>query len=137
MSPPDRQEDCGHDNPLARFQAVPPVPMWIFDQQTLQFLDVNDEAVAVYGYSRPEFLRMTILDIRPIEDVSKIVAKTMHPRNRGPSAHELWRHRAKNGAEFEVEINTMELLYEGRAAELVVVKPTRSSTDLSTAATCP
>jgi PAS domain S-box-containing protein len=101
--------------------------MWIFDQQTLQFLDVNDEAVAVYGYSRLEFLRMTILDIRPVDDVSKILAKTVHPANRGPSTHEVWRHRAKNGTEFEVEINSVGMLYEGRPAELVVVTPMQGS----------
>jgi PAS domain S-box-containing protein len=102
--------------------------MWIFDRQTLQFLDVNDEAVAVYGYSRLEFLGMTILDIRPVDDVSKILAKTMHPANRGPTTRGVWRHRAKNGTEFEVEINSVEMLYEGRPAELVVVTPMGGST---------
>ena len=46
-----------------------PDPMWIYDRETLRFLDVNDAAIAKYGYSRDEFLAMTIKDIRPKEEV--------------------------------------------------------------------
>ncbi len=42
-----------------------PQPIWIFDRKSLRFIDVNDEAVRHYGYSREEFLNMTLLDIRP------------------------------------------------------------------------
>ncbi|HMW03176.1 MAG TPA: response regulator, partial [Acidobacteriota bacterium] len=42
-----------------------PQPMWVYDLHTLKFLDVNESALRVYGYSREEFSRMTILDIRP------------------------------------------------------------------------
>jgi len=46
-----------------------PLPKWIFDIETLQFLLVNDAACEHYGYTREEFLSMTIKDIRPIEDI--------------------------------------------------------------------
>ena len=46
-----------------------PYPMWISDQRTLRFLQVNDAAVKAYGYSREEFLRMAVSDIRPEEDI--------------------------------------------------------------------
>ena len=42
-----------------------PHPMWVYDRKTLAFLDVNEAAIAKYGYSRQEFLKMTIVDIRP------------------------------------------------------------------------
>ena len=46
-----------------------PTPMWVFDHETLAFLEVNDAAVQHYGYSREEFLGMKLSDIRPPEDV--------------------------------------------------------------------
>jgi PAS domain S-box-containing protein len=49
-----------------------PHPMWVYDVDTLAFLAVNDAAVHHYGYSREEFLAMTIKDIRPREDLSKL-----------------------------------------------------------------
>jgi PAS domain S-box-containing protein len=49
-----------------------PQPMWVFDIETLRFLEVNDAAIRHYGYSRDEFLSMTILDILPPEDAPGI-----------------------------------------------------------------
>jgi len=46
--------------------------MWAFDVETLRFLEVNDAAVLSYGYSRAEFLSMTVLDIRSPEDVPRL-----------------------------------------------------------------
>jgi hypothetical protein len=60
--------------------------MWIFDQATLAFLDVNDAAIQHYGYLRHEFLSMTILDIRPMEDVPALLKSTMHPAKLGASS---------------------------------------------------
>ena len=51
-----------------------PHPMWVFDAETLAFLDVNEAAVQHYGYSRGEFLAMRITDIRPSEDVGDLMA---------------------------------------------------------------
>ena len=41
------------------------MPMWTFDRDTLRFVAVNDAAVRHYGYTRDEFLAMTLADIRP------------------------------------------------------------------------
>ena len=51
-----------------------PHPMWVYDVESLKFLTVNDAAVAHYGYSREEFLAMTIMDIRPVEDIGPVTA---------------------------------------------------------------
>ena len=51
-----------------------PLPMWVYDAQTLRFLAVNDAAVRHYGYSREEFLAMAITDIRPAEEVQQLLA---------------------------------------------------------------
>ena len=50
-----------------------PTPMWVYDAETLAFLAVNDAAVRHYGYSREEFLAMTIKDIRPPEDIPRML----------------------------------------------------------------
>ena len=75
-------------------------PMWIFDRETLVFLDVNEAAVQQYGYSRKEFLAMKIVDIRPAEDVPELLRQTHFPRPRGASTGEQWRHRTRNGSYF-------------------------------------
>lgn len=97
-------------------------PMWIFDQTTLTFLSVNEAAIRHYGYSRQEFLSMTILDIRPREDVPALLMTTMHPAKVGPAHGASWRHRNKDGAVFPVRIHSEELTFHGRRAELVLVQ---------------
>src|SRR3569833_216549 len=49
-----------------------PQPMWVFDMDTLRFLNVNDAAATQYGYTREEFLSMTIRDIRPANELEKM-----------------------------------------------------------------
>ena len=99
--------------------------MWIFDQETLDFLAVNDAAVQKYGYSRDEFLRMTILDIRPLEDIPKFLRSAVHPSHRGPSLQETWLHLTKFGTVIPVEITSYEITFEGRRAEVVQVSDLR------------
>ena len=96
-----------------------PHPLWVYDSKTLAFLDVNQSAVRSYGYSRDEFLSMSIKDIRPQEDVSALlesVAKTPD----GAESAGAWRHRKKNGALIDVEVTSHSLWFSDRAARLVV-----------------
>ncbi|MBX2997771.1 MAG: PAS domain S-box protein [Caldilineaceae bacterium] len=96
-----------------------PLPMWIYDLETLAFLAVNDAAVDKYGYSREAFLAMTIRDIRPTEDLPLLdqdLSTTTRPLNYAGE----WRHRRRDGTVFPVEITSHQLTYEGRAARLVV-----------------
>ena len=95
--------------------------MWVFDRATLAFLEVNEAAVATYGYSREEFAAMTIADIRPPEDVSTLLAHMGESRGpRRDSGH--WRHRLRDGTIIDVEVISHLLQYEGRAAALVVAQ---------------
>ena len=77
-----------------------PHPMWVFDLGTLAFLAVNDAAVRKYGYSRDEFLRMTIKDIRPPEDVPRLLANVAAVHG-GLDDAGTWRHRTKDGRLLE------------------------------------
>ncbi len=98
-----------------------PLPMWVYDTETLRFLAVNPAAVGAYGYSADEFLAMTILDIRPPEDEAAVrkSAATRFPgfRHSGP-----WRHRTKAGAEIEVELTSHGITFAGRPARLVLAR---------------
>jgi PAS domain S-box-containing protein len=96
-----------------------PWPMWIYDCQTLRFLDVNDAAVKTYGYSREQFLAMTVADIRPEEDVSTFL-KSASKRHEGYNAAGVWRHRFKDGRTILVEIVAFEFENAGHQEELVL-----------------
>jgi PAS domain S-box-containing protein len=102
-----------------------PEPMWIFDQQTLAFREVNAAAIQKYGYSRDEFLEMTILDIRPPGDVPKLLRSAAHPHNRHSSHDEKWSHLEKNGTVIPVSITSYEIVFEGRPGELVLAHDLR------------
>lgn len=98
-----------------------PLPMWVYDRNTLDFLDVNEAAVDQYGYSRDEFLSMRITDIRPPEDVPRLLEHVK--QDRLPLQHGgLWRHRYKNGDIVNVEITSHWLDFAGHDAVLVVAQ---------------
>ncbi|MGV3707696.1 MAG: PAS domain S-box protein [Gemmatimonas sp.] len=99
--------------------AANPMAMWIYDQSTLRFLEVNDAAIARYGYNREEFLAMTIREIRPPEDVERLLRTISIPRDKWQDAGS-WRHRRKSGEIIDVEITSHEIPYEDRAAVLVI-----------------
>ena len=95
-----------------------PLPLWVYDLSTLQFLDINDVACARYGYSRQEFMAMTMCDIRPPEDIAafkqRIPAEGETRLNFGP-----WRHRRKDGSVIMVEVNSHDVTIHGRPARFV------------------
>ncbi len=95
-----------------------PNPMYIFDRQTLEFLDVNAAAVKKYGYSREEFLNMKLPDIRPAEDLTRLQeAVRSHPGT--VSSQGVWRHRRKDDETFDAEITSQTVEFGGREAMLV------------------
>ncbi|HTQ55026.1 MAG TPA: ATP-binding protein [Bryobacteraceae bacterium] len=96
-----------------------PRPMWVFDRQTLRFLEVNQAAVAHYGYTRAEFLAMTIADIRPREDVPRLVETVAQAGVLTLGGQ--WRHRLKDGRIIDVEVDSHTISYGGRSAVLSVL----------------
>jgi len=102
-----------------------PHPVWVYDLQTLAILDVNHSAVRNYGYSREEFLSLTIKDIRPPEDVPALLEDTKKAPPYSETAS-VWKHCKKDGTLIDVEITSHPLVYGGRNARLVV------ATDITT-----
>lgn len=95
-----------------------PQPMWIFDEETFAFLDVNQAAVSYYGYTREEFLRMTLRDIRPPEEVPGLLADLGKHRTTRHSDGP-WLHRKKDGTVMVVEITAVPIEVSGHAAKFV------------------
>jgi PAS domain S-box-containing protein len=98
-----------------------PMPMWIYDWDTLRFLEVNEAAVNHYGYTAEEFRAMTIRDIRPPEDVAALDGWVPHiPRGLASSGE--WRHRKKDGTAIRVSIHSHDIDLRGQNARLVLAE---------------
>src|SRR2546422_8580806 len=91
-----------------------PLPMWVFDRETLRFLEVNKAAIAHYGFSREEFLGMTIMDLRPPEDLPRLMDALSEPVIDQKRAG-IWKHRTKDGTIIEVNITSHQIDFDGRA----------------------
>jgi PAS domain S-box-containing protein len=96
-----------------------PHPTWVFDRETLRFLAANGAAVRKYGYSRDEFLAMTIKDIRPPEDVPALL-EALGGLGDANENSGTWRHLLKDGTVIEVENTSYALTFLGRPARVVV-----------------
>jgi PAS domain S-box-containing protein len=98
-----------------------PLPMWMFDRATLAFVEVNDAAVVQYGYSREEFLAMTIEQIRPETERTRLaeyLAQLRPPMRKSG----IWVHRRKDGSTFLADITSHTV--EDRERDLVLVMAT-------------
>ncbi len=95
--------------------AANPHPMWVFDSDTLAFLEVNDAAVSKYGYSRDEFMAMDIRQIRPDHDLPRLMAGLDQPHE-GLASLGQWQHRLKSGEVIDVDISSHRLQFGGRPA---------------------
>ena len=97
-----------------------PLPLWIYDLETLKFLQVNDAAVNLYGYSREEFLEMDLLAIRPEEDVQKFLddneTTTDELREAG-----VWTHIKKNREQIQLLVFSRNIFYNDRMGKLVLL----------------
>ena len=96
-----------------------PQPMWVYDLDTLRFLDVNAAAVHHYGYSREEFLAMTIRDIRPAEELPRL-DKLIRENRHGMGKYGIWRHKTRDGRLLDVEIHSNDLRFQDRPAKMVL-----------------
>ncbi|MEX0598833.1 MAG: PAS domain S-box protein, partial [Candidatus Paceibacterota bacterium] len=98
-----------------------PQPMWVYDSDTLKFLDVNDSAIHHYGYTREEFLNLSIDQIRPpseVETLKKVLGKSLNSEQRGYNGKFL--HRKKSGKKIVVDIYSNYIRFGDKNARLVL-----------------
>lgn len=100
-------------------------PMWVFDTQTLAFLDVNESAVQYYGYSRKQFLEMTLADIRKKEE-NQLLRNYIRQHEHINATSSTWEHIKADGSHIWANISAFCVVYKQKAAKLVTV------TDIST-----
>ena len=96
-----------------------PHPMWVLDKETLCFLAINNAAIATYGYSKEEFLSMTIRDICSPEDIPALIEE-MSDVTSGYQDTGIWRHQKKDGSPISVQITSHPISFDGRPAEIVL-----------------
>jgi PAS domain S-box-containing protein len=98
-----------------------PIPSWVYDYTSLEILDVNLCAIEHYGYSREEFLSMTLKDLsRSKEDPKLISAHTDIENKAGSVYFGISTHKKKNGILIQVEINGHKVDFLGRKCNLVI-----------------
>jgi PAS domain S-box-containing protein len=98
-----------------------PLPKWIYDLDTLKFVSVNEAAIDWYGYSREQFLSMTILDIRPPEDKQKVIEsiKTVSSNLKHSGT---WTHYKANGTIIFVTITSQQITFNKKPHVIVNVQ---------------
>jgi two-component system, cell cycle sensor histidine kinase and response regulator CckA len=108
-----------------------PSPMWAFDRETLAVLTVNDAAVRQYGFSRAEFLDMTIADIHPPEEVPGLIERCALPGKDcklEPIRAGIYQHRKKDGTLMDADIICYPIPFNGRDAIFLLVTDARKRT---------
>jgi PAS domain S-box-containing protein len=96
-----------------------PLPLWVYDRTTRRILEVNDAAVAAYGYTREEFLALRIDDLRPEAEVPRLLEYVARGRELASFAG-IWTHRRKDGSLRQVEVYSKPVQFEGRDARQVL-----------------
>ncbi len=98
-----------------------PLPMFVFDTETLAFIDVNSAAVKNYGYSHTEFLNMTLRDIRPAAEIASL-NRIVRNNKRATHLYQagVFTHKKKNGELIQAEITSSVVDYNGRMARIVL-----------------
>ena len=99
-----------------------PSPMWVYDLETLKFRAVNTAAEQHYGFSRSDFLSMTIKDIHPADDIPRLLEVLASGGVGAKRMPDTWRHRRKDGSIIEVEVTGSALTFGERPAELVLAQ---------------
>jgi PAS domain S-box-containing protein len=97
-----------------------PQPIWVYSEETNGFLAVNEAATRIYGYTRDEFLSMTVDDIRPREDIPALLIKsTVDEAELVISSP--WRHETKEKKTIYVEMASHPLVFDSKNSRLVIV----------------
>jgi two-component system, cell cycle sensor histidine kinase and response regulator CckA len=96
-----------------------PTPMWVYDYDTTAILDVNNAAIAQYGYTREEFASMTLRDLRAPEDQARL-EQMLEALHQSDESVRLARHQKKDGTPIDVDVRGRPLLVPGKSLRLVV-----------------
>ncbi len=100
-----------------------PMPMWVFDKNSLQFLAVNEALVRLYGYSEEEFLQMNITEIWLQEDAAAFLEELRQLEEETERTNQRqWHHQRKDGRSVYVSLIAHNQLFREQNASLVLVQ---------------
>ncbi len=112
------------DGPFRLLFESNPQPMWVFAEETLEFLAVNEAAIRHYGYTRSEFMKMTVSEMRPQSELPSFLEYrsqlTLAFMEFGAATQ--WRHRTKDGTIIDVECKGATVRYCERPARLIIIE---------------
>lgn len=94
-----------------------PQPIWVYNEETLRFLAVNEAATRIYGYTKEQFLSMTVHDIRPKEDIPALLIKNENELVLSSP----WRHETSDKRTIYVELSSHPIVFDGKNSRLVIV----------------
>jgi two-component system, cell cycle sensor histidine kinase and response regulator CckA len=106
-----------------------PCAMWVYEVDSLRIVQANDAAVEQYGYTRDEFMRMTLRDLRAPEEAERLESMLRETQFELPYTH-LARHRKKDGTPIDVEVRGQPLPIDNRRTRIVVVTDVTERTRL-------
>jgi PAS domain S-box-containing protein len=116
------KEQVNHSEQFYRFLFEKnPFAAWIYDIESLKFLEVNPAAIEFYGYSKEEFTSMTLNDISVPGEMSSFKEAAGAPRGNETGNEHIWKHRKKNGDEVYVEVRARDFTYNHQRALLVMI----------------
>ena len=98
-----------------------PEPIFVYDKENLKFLEVNDAAIKLYGYSRDEFLQMDLTDLYAPEDIQTLLDSFGNESSEARFSKP-FRHRKKDGSNVLVEISNTSFMFNDREAHFNIVK---------------
>lgn len=117
-----RERLLENQNRYKEFFKKNPMPMWVYNPITFEIIDVNDSAIEKYGYTEEEFLKKTIMDIRPTEDIEKLIEFTEKNKQFTNSITEgFWRHKKKDGSIFYVEVKRSKIYISNKEYHLAII----------------
>src|SRR5690606_33711140 len=98
-----------------------PLPSWVYDLETFQILDVNQAAIAFYGYTKDEFLRLNLKDLRPKSEIPKLLAALNDKeKHQGNTYFGVFTHKKKNGELVRMKINGHKVNYLDKVCMMIV-----------------
>lgn len=110
-----------HSADFERLFQQSPIPQWLYDPDNLRFLLVNEAALDLYGYTRAEFVGMTILDIRPVEEIPTLTCLLSRDLNLKLHHECTVTHRRKDGQTLYAYVKGKPAVYDGKNARHVSI----------------
>lgn len=100
---------------------ISPFPMWVYDVSTYKILDINQAAVTKYGYSREEFLKLTLKDLRPKEEIPNLLAAHANiDTHEGSIYFGIFTHQKRSGEKIRMKINGHKIDFSGKKSALAI-----------------